>query len=167
MNLTALFQIFVPAKDSPHVIFPPLVPTTALLVAIILDRVAPLSFLPPFLSPGWQLWLGGAIFIVGTAIAGWAILLFYRARTNVLPTQPALNLVTDGPYRFTRNPMYVAFLFDVTGPSLFLSLEWGLLFVPVVWFVVDRFIIPREERYLLDKFGAPYADLLKRTRRWI
>lgn len=167
MNWSALFALLVPQEDSPHVIFPPLVPATALGLAIVLDLLVPLDFLPPFLAPGWQMWTGLLIFVLGTSLAGWAIYLFYRAHTNVLPTQPALHLVFGGPYRFTRNPMYIAFLFDVTGPSLFLSLEWGLILVPVVWLVVDRFIIPREERYLREKFGAPYEALLTQTRRWI
>lgn len=162
-----MLEIFKAETDSPQVLFPPLVPITAIGLALLLEWLAPLNFLPPLFRIDWHLWLGFAVFVAGLWLALHAVWQFRKAQTNVLPTRPTNSIVLEGPYRFTRNPMYLAFLFDVTSLSLIFSLEWGLIFVPVVWFVIDRFIIPKEEAYLRQKFGADYEVLLKSTRRWL
>lgn len=162
-----MFELFKADADSPQVLFPPLVPIGAIGLALLLDWALPLRFLPPLFSLDWQIFLGFAIFVAGLWLALSAVWLFRKAQTNVLPTRPSNTIVVEGPYRFTRNPMYLAFLFDVTSLSLIFSLEWGLILVPVVWFIIDRFIIPREEAYLRKKFGPDYEALLQSTRRWI
>ena len=153
--------------NTPGVIFPPLLPAAILGVAIVLDFVLPLRFLPGFLSLDWQIAASVAVLVIGFIIAGSALFVFWRARTHVLPFRPTLALVTTGPYRFSRNPMYLAFLFDTGGTSLFFSLEWGLILLPVLWLLLDRLVIAKEEAFLIRKFGADYAALLSRTRRWI
>lgn len=154
-------------SDTAGVIFPPSIPAVAIIVAVALETVVPLNFLPPFLSWNWQIWAGIVVLVVGFAIAGSAIITFSRTGTPVNPHKPSLKLANTGPYRFTRNPMYLGFLFDVTGVSLIFSLEWGLIMVPFVWLALDRMVIAREEIYLRGKFGADYEALLKKSRRWI
>lgn len=162
-----MFEILKSEEDSPQVLFPPLVPVVALIVAVAMEWIWPLDFLPPVFTFSWALGLGLVIFVIGLWLAMSAMWRFRQAGTNIVPTRSAKAVVTDGPYRFTRNPMYLAFLLDVTSLSLVFSLEWGLILVPVMWFVIDRFIIPKEEAYLTKKFGADYQVLLDQTRRWI
>jgi protein-S-isoprenylcysteine O-methyltransferase Ste14 len=75
--------------------------------------------------------------------------------------------VDRGPYRFTRNPMYLAMAVAYAGIAMLLNSVWALGMLPAVVAVVDRFVIPREERYLRAKFGETYVRYCSRVRRWI
>ena len=155
-------------NDTPGLMIPPpLMPAIAIVVAVVLDWLTGLSFLA---APGLgsaQSWLGLVITAVGLAIGGMGVREFRRGGTNVNPYEPALNLVTTGPYRYTRNPMYLGMVVMLLGVSLMFSLEWGVILTPVLWFALDRLIIAREESYLTAKFGEPYREFLGRTRRWL
>ena len=145
---------------------PPVLLLLALIAAIALDWVPP-RFLASPIGINIQVIAGllltaGSIWLVLTAAR-----LFQREGTNVIPTQPALKVVTNGPYRFTRNPMYLGMVLFLVGVSLVFSLEWGLILTPVLWLAYDRLIVVREESYLSRKFGADYQALLGQTRRWL
>jgi protein-S-isoprenylcysteine O-methyltransferase Ste14 len=103
----------------------------------------------------------------GLAVAGWGMLTFLRARTAIIPDRPASRLVVSGPYRFSRNPMYVGLTSLYVGLSVLSDSWWPLVFLPVVlaalWFLVIR----REERYLAAAFGEEYAAYRQRVRRWL
>ena len=104
----------------------------------------------------------------GIAIGLAGVYSFRRADTTILPAgRPTTTIVDSGPYRFTRNPMYVAMTLAYIGLSLILNNVWGFLFLPVVLAVVDRAVIRREERYLAAKFGTPYREYCARVRRWL
>jgi protein-S-isoprenylcysteine O-methyltransferase Ste14 len=90
-----------------------------------------------------------------------------RGGTNVNPKQPTLAIVSDGPYRFTRNPLYLALVGLYLGISLAVGTAWPLVFLIPVLLVTHYGIIKREERYLAGKFGEPYVAYMKRVRRWI
>lgn len=148
----------------------PLPPPILLLIALVL--AAALDWLPPqFLAPpvalNAQVVIGALLVGGGIWLATTAIRTFRREGTNVIPTQPALKVVTAGPYRFTRNPMYLGMVATLLGLSLVFSLEWGMLLTPLLWLAYDRLIVAREERYLSAKFGADYRTLLSQTRRWL
>lgn len=153
--------------DNPQLpVLPPVLLLGALVVAIILDWI-PLHFLSPPVGFNVQV-LAGLVLTVGGFWLAWsARALFEREGTNVIPTQPALKVVTSGPYRYTRNPMYLGMVIVLLGLSLVFSLEWGVILTPVLWLVLDRMIVAREEAYLSRKFGAEYQALLNRTRRWL
>ena len=145
---------------------PPIMLLIALAAAIILDWAPPQVLAAP-VRINLQV-------LVGVLLAGGAIWLalvaartFEREGTNVIPTQPALKVVTSGPYRFTRNPMYLGMTLFLLGVSLIFSLEWGIILTPVLWLAYDRLVVAREEAYLGAKFGADYRELLARTRRWL
>lgn len=145
---------------------PPVLLLAALIVAIVLDWV-PLHFLAQPVGLNMQVIVGlllaaGSVWLVLTAAR-----LFQREGTNVIPTQPALKVVTSGPYRFTRNPMYLGMVLFLLGMSLIFSLEWGVILTPLLWIGYDRLIVVREEAYLSRKFGADYRALLGQTRRWL
>lgn len=146
---------------------PPLLPLLALLAAIALDWLTGLSFLPAIGPEAWTRWVGLALCAAAIILAVAGFRTFTAAGTNVDPRHPATRLVTHGPYRFTRNPMYVGQILFYLGLCLVFSLEWGLILTPILWLVFDRMIVAREERYLANKFGDPYRTFLERTRRWI
>jgi len=154
--------------DNPQVpVLPPLLPLAALVLAIILDWLLPLQFLAAPVGFNLQVIIGVLLVAGGIWLAATARRLFEREGTNVIPTQPALKIVTSGPYRFTRNPMYLGMVLALLGVSLVFSLEWGVIATPVLWLALDRLIVVREEAYLRRKFGPTYEALLNRTRRWL
>jgi protein-S-isoprenylcysteine O-methyltransferase Ste14 len=81
--------------------------------------------------------------------------------------RPTTTIVEKGPYRFTRNPMYLAMSCAYLGLALVLNNLWALVLLPFVVLVVDRFVIRREESYLTAKFGDPYREYCARVRRWL
>ncbi|MEO7823063.1 MAG: isoprenylcysteine carboxylmethyltransferase family protein [Gemmatimonadaceae bacterium] len=90
-----------------------------------------------------------------------------RVGTNVLPTQPTLALATDGPYRFTRNPLYIAAIGVYLGITFWVDgLALLLLLFPMAW-VLHRGIVLPEERYLESKFGERYLVYRSAVRRWL
>jgi protein-S-isoprenylcysteine O-methyltransferase Ste14 len=149
----------------PHL--PPTYPVGFLVLAIILEFVVPIRFLaaPTLLS--MQALSGAALLAAGLTLDIWAFRLFKAAGTNPEPFKPTTAIVAHGPYRFTRNPMYVGFLLSFTGIGLLFALEWTLIALPVLWFVLDRVVVQREEAYLTGKFGSAYTDYLSQTRRWL
>ena len=98
---------------------------------------------------------------------GWAIVLFRRSRTSLVPIVPAKALVTRGPYRVTRNPMYVGLAFLYAAIALYFRLSWGLLLLPVVLLSVYYLVIAREEGYLERRFGEAYMRYKAQVRRWL
>ena len=98
---------------------------------------------------------------------GSAMARFRRAGTPVIPFQPSTALVVDGPYRISRNPIYLGMAALYVGLAFILGLMWALLFLPLVLLAVDRLVIAREEPYLERKFGQDYVEYKSRVRRWI
>ena len=154
-------------RDAPQIVaLPPLIWLGALLVAVLLEWLLPLGLLPPPLAP--QAAIPGALLLaagIGIAAAGAAA--FRRAGTNVHPGHPALALVETGPYRFTRNPMYLGMLLALPGLGLIASLDWAVPMVLPLWLILHQGVVLREEAYLSGKFGAPYDRFRARTRRWL
>jgi protein-S-isoprenylcysteine O-methyltransferase Ste14 len=100
-------------------------------------------------------------------LAGWAFARFIRAGTNIPTNRPTTALVTAGPYRFSRNPIYIALTLLYLGIALAVDSAWiaGLI-VPVL--IAIRYgVIAREESFLEQKFGAAYRDYKARVRRWL
>jgi protein-S-isoprenylcysteine O-methyltransferase Ste14 len=156
------------ATDNPGLIMPPpLMLLIALLLAAGLDIVLPIAVLP---APGLGNalgWLGAIIALAALAMEAWAVMTFRAAHTNPEPWKPTLTIVNTGPYRFTRNPMYIGMTALQLGLSLVFSLEWGVVLTPLLWLAYDRLVVAREEAYLTRKFGASYQALLEQTRRWL
>ncbi len=151
-------------RDRPGVrIPPPLIYIAAFVGGVALELVFPIAGLPSTLAV-----VAASICVaIWLALDGWAMLLFRGARTSVVPMKPTTALVTSGPYRVTRNPMYVGMAFLYVGLALALGVIWSLAFLPVVLLVVDRVVIAREESYLEAKFAEEYHEYKKRVRRWM
>lgn len=111
--------------------------------------------------------IGVGMMFVGVVLAAWGIATFRRARTATIPHHAASQLVTNGPYRFTRNPMYVGLTIAYIGGAAVIDSGWPLILLPVVIIVLVRSVVSREEQYLSDAFGDQYAAYRTRVRRWL
>lgn len=109
-------------------------------------------------------WLSIAI---GLALMLWAVLTLIRHRTTFNPYLAATQLCVIGPFRFSRNPIYLGDWFILAGFSLWLSTWWPIVFSPLIWAAVRYGVIRHEEEHLTAKFGAEYRDYQARVRRWL
>ena len=156
------------ARDGAAVRFPPpLIPLFTILLGIGLDRLWPIR-------PGFQLpaparyWVGGLIVAGATLGLGlWPVILFRRSGQSEIPWTPTPSIVERGPYRFTRNPMYLQMVLVCIGVAVLLWNAWILLLVPLCAWALQRFAIRPEEAYLERKFGAGYLAYKQRVRRWL
>jgi protein-S-isoprenylcysteine O-methyltransferase Ste14 len=153
--------------SSPGVRFPPpFLFLIGILAGWALDRYAyalPLSrFSGSILEP-----LGWFLLALGVVIAGSGIVTFRRAKTAINPHHSASQLVTHGPYRFTRNPMYTGLTLEYLGGAALLDSAWPIIVLPIVLIVLIRTVISREEAYLDRAFGADYIAYTARVRRWL
>lgn len=111
--------------------------------------------------------LGWAMIVVALALAAWAALAFRRRDTSVIPGETARALVTDGPYRFSRNPIYVADVLILIGAGLLLGSIWPIVLTPAFIWVVDRRFIRGEEAMLRREFSPEFDAWSQRVRRWL
>lgn len=155
---------------------PPLVFAAGLAGGLLLDRVAPLAFLwvvsgLSFIGGGVpigiRLVLAAPFVLAGLALDVWAMLAFRRARTTVLPWGRASLLVPGGPYRFSRNPMYVGMTLVYVGLVFGFGSPWALLLLVPVLLVIRYHVVAREERHLEARFGEEYLGYKARVRRWL
>jgi protein-S-isoprenylcysteine O-methyltransferase Ste14 len=142
---------------------PPLIYLGALGIGFALDAVIGAGSLPSAVAVP----IGAALIIAGTGLLGSFVWAFRRSRTPVNPHAPSQAIVTDGPYRLTRNPGYLGMALIYAGIAFVSNAPWALVPLPVAIAVIDRGVIAREERYLERKFGTPYVDYKRRVRRWM
>jgi len=151
--------------DNPGVIaFPPLIwligEVVSGLVHFFVVRV-------PIMNYNVSLVCGIALATLAPTLAMLAMVQMKKAGTNVNPSKPALALARGGPFRFTRNPMYLALCLLQVALGFFLN-DWiTLLFVVPLALILHFGVVLREERYLTAKFGEPYLELKRDVRRWI
>ena len=110
---------------------------------------------------------GGALFLLGAIVAGSSLVIFHRERTTTVPGRVSSRLVTWGPYRFTRNPMYVGLVLAYVGEAGILRQVWPLVLLPLTVAYVNGIVIPLEEARLKDVFLDEYEEYRSRVRRWI
>jgi protein-S-isoprenylcysteine O-methyltransferase Ste14 len=135
------------------------------LVGVALELAWPPGLLPAAL-PGIGV-AGGVLFAVGAAVAGWGLLTFRRARTTTVPGKASAVLVTWGPYRFTRNPMYVGLVLAYLGEAGILHQTWPVVLLPLTVAYVNWIVIPVEEAKLKEVFGDEYERYRAGVRRWV
>jgi protein-S-isoprenylcysteine O-methyltransferase Ste14 len=152
-------------NDNPGVIaFPPLI----LLVNAVISALVHFFLVRlPIMSYNACLVCGIALLILAPTLALSALVTMKKGGTNVNPAKPALTIVRGGPFRFTRNPMYLALCLLQVALGFFLN-DWiTLLFVVPLALILHYGVILREERYLTAKFGEPYLELKRDVRRWL
>ena len=144
---------------------PPLIYAGVFLVGYAMHRTVPLRLWGdvPTLARLVSWGLVGA----GVLIAASAVWLFRRAGTTPNPMRPTTALVLHGPYRFTRNPMYVGLGLCYLGATLLVNSAWPLVLFPALIVLVQRWVIAPEEAYLERTFGAEYRAYRARVRRWL
>lgn len=111
--------------------------------------------------------LGNLVFLVALVLVLWAILTMVRAGNDPRPDTPDQALVERGPFRFSRNPIYLGFVLVALGFALRWGDLWGWMAVVVAHQLLDRLVAVREEPYLATRFGPAYVDYAKRVRRWV
>ncbi len=155
-------------KDAANVrIFPPSAPLLTILAGVGLGRLWPLD--PGFEIPSpARYWVGGLIVAGAFFCLGlWSVVLFRRSGQNENPWKPTPVIVEHGPFRFTRNPMYLQMLLICVGFAVILMNVWILALTPVCAWVLQRLAILPEESYLERKFGGAYLAYKSRVRRWL
>ena len=140
-------------------------PVYALMLLILAQGFT--HFLPLRLNVLHQRGLAWVLMAFGGGIMLWAWLHFWKKRTTPIPTKEPSALVAEGPYRYSRNPMYLGILLALSGIA-FLSGSLYFLLVPVVFFfIADRLFIPYEEGKLERLFGNAYLRLKASVKRWL
>jgi protein-S-isoprenylcysteine O-methyltransferase Ste14 len=110
---------------------------------------------------------GSAVFVIGAALAGWGWLMFRRAGTTRVPGETSTALVRWGPYRFTRNPMYLGLSVAYVGEAGILHHIIPVILLPLTIAYLNRVVIPVEEKRLKAAFGVEYERYANRVRRWL
>ncbi len=153
--------------DRPDVlVFPPLIPLCTSAVSCVLQWLNPIGWIA-LVDPGWRFGLGAIIVTAGliTVSAGRRALL--RHGTNVDPSQPTTALVTDGVFRWTRNPLYVGGSVALCGIALIFALDWVFLLMVPGCLILHFAVVRREEVYLERKFGGAYRNYRENVPRYL
>jgi len=151
-----------PKKDAPNVIMlPPVLLLLHVIASIVIDWAIPLS-----MGHAWG-WLGLVLLVTALGVTNWAKNTLINAGTNVPPNMPALVIVTTGPFKYTRNPMYLCFMIVFVALALLADAPLMLLVTLSLFYFLDQRVIVPEEKYLTDKFGDVYLAYTKTARRWV
>lgn len=152
------------ARRPATLILPPAPYAAALLGGWWLDH----NFLPLPWDWGAATQPGGWLLVgIGLALFTWTVLTFWRHRTTVNPYAAASALCIEGPFRFSRNPIYVGDWFILVGVSLLMKTVWPLVFAPLIWALLRYGVIRHEEAHLEARFGDAYRAYRMRVRRWL
>ncbi|WP_069267591.1 methyltransferase family protein [Paraburkholderia nodosa] len=151
--------------DTANVIIrPPIAWALAALAGIALDRLMRLPFVPAEVPAGK---VGAMVFAVALTLAVCAIATMIRSGSNVPTNRPTTTIVETGPYRFSRNPIYLSMMLGHVGLAIAFNSLWLLLTLVPFAFVIRFGVIAREEAYLERKFGDVYGRYRSRVRRWL
>jgi protein-S-isoprenylcysteine O-methyltransferase Ste14 len=109
---------------------------------------------------------GAVLFAVGAVVAGWGLVLFRKAKTTTVPGKLSGKLVTWGPYRLTRNPMYIGLVVAYVGEAGLLKQIWPVVLLPLMVAYLNWIVIPLEETKLEEAFHDKFRQYRLRVRRW-
>jgi protein-S-isoprenylcysteine O-methyltransferase Ste14 len=152
------------ADTAQVVIRPPIAWALAVLAGLACNWLLPMPFLPAILTARW---LGGAVFALALALFAWAIATIFRAGSNVPTSRPTTTIVVTGPYRFTRNPIYLGMMLGIVGLAIAFDNLWLLMMLVPFALVIRYGVVAREEAYLERKFDDVYRRYRSRVRRWL
>jgi protein-S-isoprenylcysteine O-methyltransferase Ste14 len=146
---------------------PPLLIVVCLVVGWGLDWGRSWLILPATRWCAPRVALSGALILLGLGLIGYCAWQFKRAQTSIEPWRATSSIITDGPYRYSRNPIYLAFAISGSGIALAFNTGWMLLSVLAFVLIAKKLVIEREEKYLERKFGEAYLNYQRQTRRWL
>ena len=141
-------------------IFPPAIHLASIAIGFLLQWAVPMR------TFGMKI-PGVFVLAIALGLIVWTAILMFRAGTTPNPTRPTTALLIDGPFRFTRNPMYLANELIVIGVGLAANAPWVILMAIPAALLTRRLVIDKEERYLETKFGTEYLDYKAHVRRWV
>ena len=151
--------------DNAHlVVRPPLAWGLAVMAGLALDWLLDLPFLPADVPSGW---LGAMVFGLALALLAWAIGTMTGAGSNVPTNRPSTTIVESGPYRFSRNPIYLGMFLGLIGQAMAFDNPWLLMMLVPFALVIRYGVVAREEAYLERKVGDVYRRYRSRVRRWL
>ena len=142
---------------------PPFAWLLAIAAGIAANWLYPLPFVPASVPAAW---VGAAVFALAFALGVWAIVTIRKAGTQVETYKPTTAIVASGPYRFTRNPIYLGMMLGLFGLAIALYSLWLLALLVPFYLVIRYGVVAREEAYLERKFGDVYLGYKTRVRRW-
>jgi len=145
-------------------ILPPLAFLAAIGLGVLLQLVVSVRM---EVDGGLLVALGLALIALGVAAAAWAIVWMRRTHQDPDPRKPTPELIAGGPYRFSRNPIYVGMALIQAGIGIALGNLWIVLLIVPTLMVLRRTVIEREEAYLERKFGDAYVRYRASVRRWL
>ncbi len=140
---------------------PPLLAGGILAAAWVLQRLMPIPLGPPLPD------IGALVIFAALGLIGVAVLVLVKAGNDPRPDKPDTAMVEAGPYKFSRNPIYLGFVLALVGFALRLGDLWGWLAVIAAHLALDRLVVAKEEAYLVARFGAAYEAYRARVRRWV
>ncbi len=111
--------------------------------------------------------LGLAIFLLGMAFSIWTDSFFNKYKTTIKPFEEPTSLITEGPFLFSRHPMYLSFIFILIGLAVMLGSLTPFVFPLLLFLVLEFIYVKKEEEHMKENFGQKYLDYKKRVRKWI
>jgi protein-S-isoprenylcysteine O-methyltransferase Ste14 len=148
------------------VIKPPILFLGAIVLGCLLSWLVPLG--PGLFSGNTRsLGVGGGFALIGLGLFVLSVRSFFQAGTSPVPGEPSTVLLDAGPYRFTRNPIYISFVIFYFGLAIMLTSAWMLVLLIPVLIILQRGVVEREEAYLQAKFGEAYRKYQARVPRWL
>jgi len=153
-------------KDSPGVyIPPPLFYVLTFLAAILLQKKIPINdsvFHLQFIKVVGVLFLAISLFFSFTSLR-----MFFLSKNTLILIKPASSLQTNGIYNISRNPMYVSLALIYLGLTCLIGNWWNILLFPLLFLIIQEYVIKSEEKYLQRAFGIEYSDYQRKVRRWL
>ena len=142
---------------------PPIILLVTILIGVAIDHFCPIDFV----AKPWSWIVGLTLIGAGLSAILYCSSFFKKNNTDIKPWKPTTFLIQEGLYQFSRNPIYLSFVLILSGAAFIANSVWLLLLGAPFVIVIDRYVIAREEEYLLRKFGDGYAAYLKQIRRWL
>ena len=155
------------AQDSEGTVAFRLWPPVAIGAPLFVGWLVTLFWGDPVDLGEWRAPFGWMLVLLFVGWNGWSLWLFHRHKTGLLPGQATHAMIEEGPYRLSRNPLYVGLLALYLGLALLAPTFWGLVMFPAAVLLVLWGAILPEERFLSERFGAPYDAYTRRVRRWL
>ena len=146
---------------------PPILLLVCLFAGWSLDWARNWLILPATLWTAPRVALSGALILLGLGLNVYCAWQFKKAQTCIKPWRATSSIITNGPYRYSRNPIYLGFAIAAAGIALAFNTWWMLLSTLAFVLIANKLVIEREEKYLEGKFGESYLNYRRETRRWI
>lgn len=153
-------------QDSPGVYFPPpLLYVLVFLAAVFVQKKVSIDvsvFHLQITKIAGILLLGISLFFLVTSL-----MKFFQSKNTLIPVKPASSLQTNGIYGITRNPMYAGLAIVYLGITCFIGNWWNIILFPLLFLIIQEYVIKKEEKYLEREFGQQFRDYRKKVRRWL